>query len=366
MTTSTPPALGHLRTRWAAIGAAVAVTLGAAGIGSYNIASADIDEGDRPVFVAVTPCRLLDTRPGAPNAGPQDGPLGPDQTLTVTAHGENGRCTGAAAIPTDAVALSLNVTALNQTERTFLTVWDEGDDPGTSNLNPEPGQPPTPNAVNTPLSPAGTFNIRNNAGDVNVIADVVGYYANHNHDDRYITDSQLDDTVTARVDAAVEAAVDAAIADIEPAAAIYPDRLFIAAPAFSRTTSDSINLTVNSGRLEFAPGLTRCFVTEVPAPPSTRQFVSIEVLYEQSANEADIIVDVHRPRSTVGDTAGAALIQSEAPTLSGVAPADRGQLGSETIVIPGSPDLNPNEPYTVLLCSSSDLTVSGIAVNTTG
>ena len=35
------------------------------------------------------------------------------------------------------------------------------------------------------LSPEGRINFFNNAGTVNIIADVVGYYADHNHDDRY-------------------------------------------------------------------------------------------------------------------------------------------------------------------------------------
>ena len=39
--------------------------------------------------------------------------------------------------------------------------------------------------MNTPLSAAGEFNIYNDAGDVDIIADVNGYYADHDHDDRY-------------------------------------------------------------------------------------------------------------------------------------------------------------------------------------
>ena len=166
-----------LRTRWAAVGAAVAVTLGAVGLGGLNIASAEISEGDRPVFVPINPCRLIDTR--------ADDPVGASETVTITAHGSNGECTGDSAIPTDAVALALNVTATNASAATFLTFWGEGANPGTSNLNPRPAAAPTPNSVNTPLSTSGTFNIYNDAGTVNVIADVNGYYAHHDHDDRY-------------------------------------------------------------------------------------------------------------------------------------------------------------------------------------
>ena len=174
-----------LRARWAAVGAAVAIILGAAGIGSLNIANADVSEGDRPVFIPINPCRLVDTRPGDFTVGPRSNPIGPEETITVTAHGTNGECTGASTIPTDALSLSLNVTAVAPTSNTFLTFWGDGPNPGTSNLNPRAGGAPTPNSVNTPLSTTGTFNIFNNRGEVNVIVDVNGYYANPNHDDLY-------------------------------------------------------------------------------------------------------------------------------------------------------------------------------------
>ncbi len=181
MSTST----SALRTRWAAVGAAVAITIGGAGIGGLNIASADVSSGDRPVFISINPCRLVDTRPGDLTVGPRSTPIGAGETVTVTAHGSNGECTGPSAIPTDALSLSLNVTAVGPTSNTFLTFWGDGANPGTSNLNPRAGGAPTPNSVNTPLSTAGNFNIFNNRGEVNVIVDVNGYYADHNHDDRY-------------------------------------------------------------------------------------------------------------------------------------------------------------------------------------
>ena len=53
---------GIARSRWAAIGAAVAVSLGTGGL---LTASATVSEGERAIFVPITPCRLLDTRPGA-------------------------------------------------------------------------------------------------------------------------------------------------------------------------------------------------------------------------------------------------------------------------------------------------------------
>jgi hypothetical protein len=42
------------------------------------------------------------------------------------------------------------------------------------------------------LSADGSINLFNLAGSVSVLADVVGYYADHNHDDRYYTKAQID------------------------------------------------------------------------------------------------------------------------------------------------------------------------------
>jgi hypothetical protein len=168
-----------IRTRWAAVGAAVAITLGGGGIGLVN---ATISSGERSVFVPITPCRLFDTRPDS-QVGPRATPLGAAETHTVTAHGTNGDCT----IPTDAVGLSMNVTAVGATAPTFLTFWATGETmPEASSLNPAPGQPATPNAVVTELSSSGQLDVFNKQGDVHVLADVNGYYADHDHDDRYV------------------------------------------------------------------------------------------------------------------------------------------------------------------------------------
>jgi hypothetical protein len=107
----------------------------------------------------------------------------------VAARGIVGNCD----LPSDATALALNVTALGATDATFLTIWPTGiDQPIVSSLNPAPGQGPVPNAVTTGLSPSGTFDVFNLAGSVDLLIDVVGYYADHNHDDRYYTKQDSD------------------------------------------------------------------------------------------------------------------------------------------------------------------------------
>jgi hypothetical protein len=172
-----------IRTRWAAIGAAVAVSLGAGGVGLIHATS----PSGAAAFVPITPCRLMDTRP-AFQVGSRGTPLGPGETYSVAGTGTVGQCT----IPAGATGLQLNVTAVNASLLTYLTLWPAGQTrPTASSLNPAPGQPPTPNAVTASLG-GGQFSIYNLQGTVDVIADVVGYYTNHNHDDRYYTKAQLD------------------------------------------------------------------------------------------------------------------------------------------------------------------------------
>ena len=72
----------------------------------------------------------------------------------------------------------MNVTFVNPTASGFLTVFPAGNPPvpWTSNLNWVAGHQPAPNAVTTQLSSNGRIEFYNNAGTVDVIADVVGYY----------------------------------------------------------------------------------------------------------------------------------------------------------------------------------------------
>ena len=161
---------GLIRTRWAAIGAAVAVSLGGGAVGIIAHAAG---ESPPSSLVTMVPCRLMDTRP-ATNVGPRATPLGPNDTYVVTAHGNNGDCT----VPSSAVAVSMNVTAVNATTGSFLTVFpaDAPSRPSASSLNYAAGQAPTPNAVTVKLSTDGKIAFYNLAGNVDVIADVVGYY----------------------------------------------------------------------------------------------------------------------------------------------------------------------------------------------
>lgn len=184
---------GSSRTRWAAIGAAIAVSLGAGRIG---ISHAAIGSGQRAVFVAIAPCRPVDTRGGV---GPRTSPLGAGEVFTQRVTGSVGDCSG---IPADATAAALNVTAIRGTAQSFLTVYpaDAASVPKASSLNWGAGDPPTPNKVDVRLGSGGDIKMFNAAGSVHVAVDLVGYYIDHHHDDRYYTKSQTD-AVAARGEA---------------------------------------------------------------------------------------------------------------------------------------------------------------------
>lgn len=143
-----------------------AVVVGAAAVPTATVAQST-------EFQAITPCRLMDTRPGVDNVGPRATPVGAGETHVQQVTGDNGNCK----IPATATAVALNATAVGGTEISFLTFFpDDAPLPLSSNLNVAPGQPPTPNKVDVRLSVSGSVGIYNAFGQVNVIVDVMGYY----------------------------------------------------------------------------------------------------------------------------------------------------------------------------------------------
>ena len=181
------------RTRWAAIGAAVAVTLGAGGV---SLTQAAISSGDKPVYIALSaPCRVIDTRSGSPIGA------GDANDLDVQITGSNGDCTGGLAIPAAAVGVATNVTVIQPngaaSGRSFFTVYpgDAATRPTTSNLNFVNGQAPTPNKVDVGIGTDGKITIYNNEGTAHAAVDIFGYYIDHNHDDRYYTEDEVDTLV---------------------------------------------------------------------------------------------------------------------------------------------------------------------------
>ncbi len=193
---------------WSAAGVVVSLVAAVIVVQAWRV---DAAPGDHDAtLVPVTPCRLVDTRkPGAD-------PLGPGETRTIAAHGTHGPVAGSqCTIPSDAVGLSMNVTALDATAWTYWTIWPDGvPQPDASSLNPVPGQPPTPNAVTTPLSSAGRFKVYNYAGTVGMLIDVNGYYTKSSLQELASRVAALEAAQAAGVDPAVLARIAANEANI--------------------------------------------------------------------------------------------------------------------------------------------------------
>jgi hypothetical protein len=152
--------------------AGIAVTLAAGYMFAASITDA-AGNGEDTTFIPITPCRLFDTRPAPDTVGPRSTPLGAGDTLVQQVTGANGACT----IPAGATAVALNATAVGATAPSFGTFYPaDATRPVASNLNYVPGQPPTPNKVDVKLSADGKVAVYNAFGQVDMIADVTGYY----------------------------------------------------------------------------------------------------------------------------------------------------------------------------------------------
>jgi hypothetical protein len=81
-----------------------------------------------------------------------------------------------AGVPIFATSVVVNLTAVSPTLGTFLTVFPATPRPLVSDLNPAAGDVKG-NLVVAKLSPTGTISIYNNAGSVDVVVDVLGWYA---------------------------------------------------------------------------------------------------------------------------------------------------------------------------------------------
>jgi hypothetical protein len=120
-------------------------------------------------YTPLSPFRILDTR------GPPANPLAPNATRILQVTGVSG--TGTTPVPTGAVAVVINVTEVNGTANSLLTVFPTGTpQPKASNLNFN-ANTVTPNLVTVALSGIGQISIYNSVGSVNVIVDVEGYFA---------------------------------------------------------------------------------------------------------------------------------------------------------------------------------------------
>jgi hypothetical protein len=181
---STPPLVSSLN---AAAGQIVpnlvTVKLGASGdvklfnaFGTVNLA-ADVtgyysSTGVDTYTPLAAPVRVLDTRIGVPTVDDL-GPIGPGKFVDLT-------ISGAAGMPINVDAVVLNVTAVGATAGTFEQVYPTppgADTPPTvSNLNVLPGHT-VANLVTVGVGAGGQIRLRNAYGNVQLVADVAGYFS---------------------------------------------------------------------------------------------------------------------------------------------------------------------------------------------
>jgi hypothetical protein len=149
-----------VRSRWAALGAAVAVTLGAGGILSVSAS----ESHPATSTVAIAPIRVVDTRSGVGVSGL----LQAGQTVTLELAGTNG-------IPATATAAMLNVTVVGGTAPSFLVLFPSGNArPSSSSVNWSDSRA-VANALTVGIGSDQKIAIYNEAGTVQVIVDVQGY-----------------------------------------------------------------------------------------------------------------------------------------------------------------------------------------------
>jgi GH25 family lysozyme M1 (1,4-beta-N-acetylmuramidase) len=117
------------------------------------------------LYTARSPQRVLDTRSGQ---GAPAEPLGPQGTVTLDL---------SAAVPASATAVTINLTGVDATTGTFVSAWPTGQQrPLVSSLNLANASA-TPNLVTVKLGTNRSIDLYNNTGQVNLIADLAGYYA---------------------------------------------------------------------------------------------------------------------------------------------------------------------------------------------
>jgi len=118
-------------------------------------------------FFPITPVRAMDTRNGT---GIAQAKVGPRESISLGIHGANG-------IPNSAVAIVMNTTAVSPTGASFLTVWPAGvTRPLAASLN-YVADDVRPNLVQVGIGSNGSVSLYNNAGSVDLVADLTGYFA---------------------------------------------------------------------------------------------------------------------------------------------------------------------------------------------
>ena len=149
--------------RWRFIAAAVGVTALAGGGVLYAASS---DPATALAFHSVPSTRVLDIR-AASQVGAFSAPLGAASTLDFVVPG----------LPDDAKSVSLNVTVTDGSQASFLVVYPSGDArPSTSSVNWSSVNA-VANTATVNVAADHSLRVYNDQGSVNVIIDLLGYYA---------------------------------------------------------------------------------------------------------------------------------------------------------------------------------------------
>jgi hypothetical protein len=123
-------------------------------------------------FVAITVCRLLDTRPGTVWPLDGDGKYNADEIRTYT-------IPPACGIPTGTGAVSLNITATETNANPFghIKIWPASQaEPNVSTLNWALGNQTVANAAIVGLSGAGQLRVKSGNAGSHVVIDVNAYF----------------------------------------------------------------------------------------------------------------------------------------------------------------------------------------------
>jgi hypothetical protein len=132
-------------------------------------------EAGAGAYTPLQPFRVCDTRAGTETECSSGGALGQGQSMTLQVSGVDGP--ESQSVPTDALAVVLNVTGISGTLGTFLTAYPAGAAvPTASNLNLN-AQTNQANLVVVPLGSNGQVSLYNSLGSINVAVDVEGYFA---------------------------------------------------------------------------------------------------------------------------------------------------------------------------------------------
>ncbi|NDH46443.1 MAG: hypothetical protein EBX99_01075 [Acidimicrobiia bacterium] len=160
--------------------------------------NAVVSTGNRAVYVAVNPVRILDTRNSSKIV---------DDTRRLVVEGVITVVDGTSyqIVPTDATAVAINITATSTRKNGnygFVTAYpctsSSDSPPNASSLNFENGVD-IANALNVTTSANGSICLHVH-GTADLIVDIAGYYVDHDHDDRYYTKAQVDTGLASKAD----------------------------------------------------------------------------------------------------------------------------------------------------------------------